>query len=69
MCKMDRAVDYVTRYTKLLVCLAVAALCIWRGNTYVDPKGPSLMPTMMCTAFAMAITFTGFALCSSRSDD
>ncbi len=65
---MDRALEYFTRYTKLLVCLAIAAVCIWRANTYVDPKGPSMIPTMMCTAFAMAITFTGFALCSRQND-
>jgi hypothetical protein len=66
---MDRAVSYLTRYTKLLVCLAIAAACIWRANTYVDPHSPpSVLPTLMCTAFAMAITFTGFALCSRGED-
>jgi hypothetical protein len=66
---MDRTVSYLTRYTKLLVCLMIAIACVWRANTYVDPMSPpSVVPTLMCTAFAMTITFTGFALCS-RSDD
>jgi hypothetical protein len=61
--QMDRAVDYVTRYTKLVICLGTAAVMIWRANSYVDPHGPSIIPTLMCTAFATALTFTGFALC------
>lgn len=65
---MDRAVEYVTRYTKLVVCLVIAAVMIWRANDYVDPHGPSMIPTMMCTGFAIAMTFTGFAL-ASRGDE
>jgi hypothetical protein len=61
---MDRIVDYVTRYSKLFVCLGLAVAIIWRSNTYSDPSGASMIPTLMCTAFAVAITFTGFALSS-----
>jgi membrane glycosyltransferase len=65
---MDRTVEYVTRYSKLAVCLVIAAASIWRANDYVDPKGPSMIPVVMCTMFAMAMTFTGFAL-SSREQE
>jgi membrane glycosyltransferase len=65
---MDRTLEMVTRYGKLAVCLALAAVAIWRANDYVDPKGPTMMPAIMCSLFAMVMTFTGFALTTREQE-
>jgi len=59
--------NLIVRYGKLLVCLAIAALVAYRGTVFTDPKGASIIPTLMCLLFSISLTFTGVALSQERT--
>jgi hypothetical protein len=59
---MEQLFETVVRYVKVLIALAIAVASIWRGNTYLDPKGPGMMVPAMCIVFGMLVACTTFAL-------
>jgi len=64
--QMTNTLDKLTRFGKLLACLVIGAVVVWRGNTYNDPHSISAIPQFMCATFAIAIAFTGFALANEK---
>ncbi len=65
---MTNTLDILTRVAKLLVCLAIAAVVIWRGNS-ADATTGLPIPQVMCAVFGMVLAITGFALATDRPND
>jgi hypothetical protein len=54
--------NLIVRVTKAVMCVLVAAVLVWRSNTYTDPSGPGMMPSVVCTIAAMFLVFLGLAI-------
>ena len=64
---MKDPLDTMIRLAKFLVCFAISAAIVWRGNVYVDPHAISALPQAMCSLFAMVLTFTGLAMAIDKT--
>jgi len=52
--------SHVLRAAKTAFFLVLAALAVWRANSYIDPR--SLFPQIFLCATAMILGFTGFSI-------
>ena len=64
--QMTNTLDKLTRLGKLLACIVIGAVVVWRGNAYNDTHTISAIPQLMCAMFAIAMAFTGFALANEK---
>lgn len=42
--------------------LIIAALFVYRGNTFNDPQATSMVPALMCAAFATFLVLTAITM-------
>jgi polyferredoxin len=52
--------NHVLRAAKVAFFLVLAALAVWRANSYIDPR--SLLPQVFLCATAMILGFTAFSI-------
>ena len=55
------------RVSRLVLCLVVAGLLVWRAMVYDDPKVSTAVPFVMCNLTALVLCAVGlFSLDGSR---
>lgn len=56
------------KLVQTIVVLVVAAFLVYRGNTYNDPNGMSMMPVVMCGLLATFLALVGVTLMLESRD-
>ena len=51
-----------------MICLMLAGVLVWRGNTYNDPAGPNMVAPTMCVLMALFLMLTALALTFREGD-
>jgi len=59
---MNELFESLIKTVKLVAALIVAVVLVYRGNTYLDPRGPGMLVPAMCIVLAMLVIGTTFAL-------
>ena len=59
---MNELFENTIKTVKVVVALIVAAVLVYRGNTYLDPRGPGMLVPAMCIVLAMLVIGTTVAM-------
>ena len=57
------------KVTKMVVGLIAAIALIYRGNTYLDPRGPGLLVPVMCILLGMLVIGSTLAMTFKSQPD
>ena len=56
------------RVSRTVVCMLVAAVLVWRGMNYDDPKVSTAVPFVMCQLTAVVLVLLGLLSLDGRRE-